>query len=390
MDYQIGSSKLGYFRPDPFLFIRNLRRIPSGHKVIDLSIGAPNRPTPPWVVETMKNALYETSYHTYPPQDGSIELRNAISKWYKKRFNVILDPEKNILITVGVKEIVFNALQALINQGDVVLVPDPGYPTYYDASNFSGARILTYDSAGNQKKILEEIAQKLEKYRIKITIINFPSNPVGTVVDMQFYKELSLLAEDHSCIVISDLPYSEITFDDFIAPSYLQANPGLAKTIEYFSFSKTYNMAGWRVGAVVGDEKIIDLLKLYKSKVDSNVFYPIQLAAVSALEDTPQDYYENLKKEYTLRRDTIVDFLRKSGMEFCMPHGAMYVWVQIPERENCWSFIEKMYLQAGILGVPGIAYGPSGINHIRLGLVQEVDVLKEAGERILKLSQRLF
>ncbi|WP_041083788.1 pyridoxal phosphate-dependent aminotransferase [Thermotoga profunda] len=384
MNQQLGSSKLEYFNPDPFSFIRDLRKKPSRSELIDLSIGAPNRPTPTWIIETMKTALNETSYHTYPPQNGSPELRKAISDWYNKRFNVDLDPEKNILITVGIKEIVFNALQALINQGDVVLLPDPGYPTYYDASNFAGARILTYDSKKNSQKMLEDIVTILNKNRVKIIVINFPSNPVGTVVNLEFYKKLSAVAEDYSCIVISDIPYYEITFNNSIAPSYLQGNLSLRNAIEYFAFSKTYNMAGWRIGAVVGDEKIIDLLKLFKSKIDSNVFYPIQLAAVSALNNTPQEYYEDLRKEYKLRRDTIVNYLEKSGLNFHMPDGAMYVWVKAPQNETCWSFVEKLYLNTGVLTVPGIAYGPSGKDQIRLGLVQEVDILKEAGERILK------
>ncbi|ABV32597.1 pyridoxal phosphate-dependent aminotransferase [Pseudothermotoga lettingae] len=384
MKRQLGSSKLEYFSPDPFSFIRELRKKPSKSKIIDLSIGAPNRPTPPWIIETMKNALNEVSYHTYPPQNGSSELRKAISDWYKNRFSVDLDPEKNILITVGIKEIVFNALQALINQGDIVLIPDPGYPTYYDASNFAGAKILTYDSKASPEKILEDITLVLKKNRVKAIIVNFPSNPVGTIVNIEFYKRLSTIAEEHFCIVISDIPYYEITFNDSVAPSYLQGNPSLRNAIEYFAFSKTYNMAGWRVGAVVGDEKIIDLLKLFKSKIDSNVFYPIQIAAVSALRETPQEYYESLRKEYKLRRDTMVGYLEKSGLEFHMPDGAMYIWVRVPEEEDCWSFVEKLYLNTGILTVPGIAYGPSGKDHIRLGLVQEVDALKEAGERILK------
>lgn len=384
MKQQLDSSKLNYFKPDPFSFIRELRKTTPKKKIIDLSIGAPNRPTPSWIIETMKNALNEVSYHTYPPQNGSPELKKAISDWYKKRFGVYIDPEKNILITVGIKEIVFNALQALINQGDIVLVPDPGYPTYYDGSNFAGAKVLTYCSTGSPEKIFDDIVQALKDHEVKIVIINFPSNPAGTVVNLEFYKKLSLIAENHSCIVISDIPYYEITFDNLVAPSYLQGNPSLSNAIEYFAFSKTYNMAGWRVGAVVGDEKIIDLLKLYKSKIDSNVFYPIQLAAACAINNTPETYYEELRKEYKLRRDTITEYLEAAKLEFHMPGGAMYVWIRVPKKERCWSFVQKLYLNTGVLLVPGIAYGPSGEDHVRLGLVQEIDVLKEAGERILE------
>lgn len=382
MNYQLGSSKLEYFKPDPFLFIRNLKKKQAKFKTIDLSIGAPNRATPSWILNELKKSVENPSYHTYPPQDGSMELREAVAEWYRKRFNVNVDPETNVLVTVGVKEIVFNALQALINQGDIVLVPDPGYPTYFDACGFAGAKIITYDSKASCEKMIDEIAKKVEFYKIKILIVNFPSNPTGTVVDRNFYRKISKLSIKNSFVVISDNPYSEITFDGFIAPSYFEGNTGLSNSVEYFAFSKTYNMAGWRVGAAVGDERILTLLKLFKSKVDSNVFYPIQLAAAVALKDTPDNYYEDLKREYSLRRDTLLMYLQKAGLNFTVPHGAMYVWVQTPKNEDCWSFVERLYMNTGVLVVPGIAYGPSGIDYVRIGLVQEVDVLHEAGKRI--------
>lgn len=378
----LGSSKLEHFRPDPFSFIKELKKSRSLFPVIDLSIGAPNRPTPSWILESLKNSIEVTRYHTYPPQEGSPELRRAISDWYKTRFDVDLDPEKNVLVTIGTKEALFNSIQAMINQGDSVLVPDPGYPTYFDASYFAGAKVLTYNPTSSEDILINQIEQTVKSYNVKILIINFPSNPTGSIVSLSFYDALSELSHKYSFLVFSDIAYIDIVFDGLRCHSYLQANPSLTNSVEFFSFSKTYNMAGWRVGAMVGDERVISLVKLYKSKVDSGVFYPIQLAAVSALKETPDSYYKDLKEEYQRRRDKLTEYLITAGLSFLLPKGAMYVWVKVPKGTDCWNYVRDLHNYAGIVTVPGIAYGWSGTDHVRIGLVQEIDVLSEAGRRI--------
>jgi len=382
---QIESTKLEFFRPDAFSFINALKTTPSEEKLINLSIGAPNRPTPEWILAALKNNLDDPRYHTYPPQHGSPELLAAIAYWYEKRYGVKVHPTENILITVGIKEAIFNSFHALINMGDCVLLADPGYPTYFEAAAFTGAKSIFYNSDAEEQSVLQEISDKVTIHKPKILVLNYPSNPTGRTASLKFYRDVSDICERSGTIVMSDIAYSEVSFDGFTTGSFLQARPAGNLTLEYFSFSKTYNMAGWRIGAIVGDKRIVDAVKLYKSKIDSNVFYPLQLAAVSAIRDTPDSYYRELKAMYQERRDALLVGLVKAGLKFTAPQGSFYVWVDLPESTHPWAFTELLYKKYGILGVPGTAYGNNGSKKIRLGLVQETAAMREASERIATL-----
>lgn len=382
MRYQLECSKLEFFRPDAFGFINKLKTQPSKYPMINLSIGAPNRPTPAWIIEAMKTHLDNPAYHTYPPQHGAPELCEAVAYWYGKRFGVEIDPKENVLITVGIKEAIFNALHSLVNAGDVVMVPDPGYPTYFEAVLFTGGKLLTYNSDAEADEVLSEIERKARLHGPKIVIVNYPSNPTGRIVGLDFYKSLSEIASRYDFAVMSDLAYSEIAFDGLTVHSYLEARPGLELGFEYFAFSKTYNMAGWRVGAIVGDKRLVDAVKLYKSKIDSNVFYPIQQAAVTALKETPDSFYRELSGMYQQRRDALVHGLSDIGLRFSPPQGAMYTWVETPEGVDPWLFTEKLYKEYGILVVPGTAYGLNGSQRVRMGLVQETSLMEEAARRL--------
>jgi LL-diaminopimelate aminotransferase len=384
MKNQMESSKLEFFKPDAFSFINNLKTLPAEKSIINLSIGAPNRPTPEWVVSAMKDNLDNPAYHTYPPQFGAPELCKAVAYWYRKRFGVSVDAQNNVLVTVGIKEAIFNAFHSLLNPGDVVLIPDPGYPTYFEAVSFVGGKLISYDSDRPQSEVLVEIEGQIERYSPKIIVVNYPSNPTGRLVDLEFYQALSTQCERNDVIVMSDLAYSEIAFDGLSVCSFLQARNTCDLAMEYFAFSKTYNMAGWRIGAIVGDKRLIDAIKLYKSKIDSNVFYPIQLAAVAAIHSTPDAFYKDLKGIYQQRRDALVGGLREAGLKFSPPQGAMYIWVETPEGEDPWSFTEMLFKKHGILVVPGTAYGKNGKNKVRMGLVQETAIMKEAAERLMQ------
>jgi LL-diaminopimelate aminotransferase len=382
MKFQLECSKLEFFRPDAFGFINNLKTQSSRYPMINLSIGAPNRPTPEWILESMKANLDNPAYHTYPPQHGAPELCDAIAFWYRKRFKVKLDPRDNVLVTVGIKEAIFNALHSLINAGDTVLVPDPGYPTYFEAVLFTGGKLVTYNSDSEPAAVLNEIEYRAKTYNPKIVVVNYPSNPTGRIADADFYNSLSEIAAHYGFIVMSDLAYSEIAFDGLKVSSYLEARPNLELGFEYFAFSKTYNMAGWRVGAIVGDKRLVDAVKLYKSKIDSNVFYPIQLAAATALKETPASFYHELSAMYENRRNALLEGLSKAGLKFSPPQGAMYTWVETPMGMDPWVFTEKLYREYGILVVPGTAYGLNGIKRVRIGLVQEVPLMEEAAQRL--------
>ena len=382
MKFQLESSKLEFFRPDAFGFINGLKKEPPKQKMINLSIGAPNRPTPEWIVEVMKGNLSNPAYHTYPPQHGAPELLEAVADWYRKRFEVTLNPDENVLITVGIKEAIFNALHALVNAGDSILVPDPGYPTYFEAVLFTGGKLLTYDGDVDPIASLDEIESLARLYKPKMVIVNYPSNPTGRVANREYYDRLSELSGKYGFVVMSDLAYSEIAFDNLEVNSYFEARQNLELGLEYFAFSKTYNMAGWRVGAIVAEKRLLDAVKLYKSKIDSNVFYPIQLAAAAALKSTPDSYYRELREIYQGRRDAIIEGLKASGLTFTAPQGAMYVWVSPPEGTDPWSFTEKLYREYGILVVPGTAYGINGSKKVRMGLVQEVEAMKDAARRL--------
>jgi len=382
MKFQLESSKLEFFRPDAFGFINGLKKEPPKQKMINLSIGAPNRPTPEWIVEVMKGNLSNPAYHTYPPQHGAPELLEAVADWYRKRFEVTLNPDENVLITVGIKEAIFNALHALVNAGDSILVPDPGYPTYFEAVLFTGGKLLTYDGDVDPIASLDEIESLARLYKPKMVIVNYPSNPTGRVANREYYDRLSELSGKYGFVVMSDLAYSEIAFDNLEVNSYFEARQNLELGLEYFAFSKTYNMAGWRVGAIVAEKRLLDAVKLYKSKIDSNVFYPIQLAAAAALKSTPDSYYRELREIYQGRRDAVIEGLKASGLTFTAPQGAMYVWVSTPEGTDPWSFTEKLYREYGILVVPGTAYGINGSKKVRMGLVQEVEAMKDAARRL--------
>jgi LL-diaminopimelate aminotransferase len=330
----------------------------------------------------MKKNLDNEKYHTYPPQDGLPEFKKAICDWYKKRFNADIKLE-NVLITIGIKEVIFNTFHAMIDAGDAVLLPDPGYPTYFEAAYFTGSKVLTYNSNYDEDKLFIEIKNKLRLYKPKILILNFPCNPTGNNVSLDFYNRMRAVCEEVDTMVFSDLAYSEIYYDDNYVYSYFHDGTSLFNGLEFFAFSKTYNMAGWRVGAIVGDKDIIDAVKLYKSKIDSNVFCPIQKASIAALEETPESFYIAQRKMYQERRDILSQGFENAGINFTMPKGAMYMWVDIPKNiKDSWEFTRVLYSEFGILTVPGTAYGVNGANKVRVGLVQDSEVLREASDRL--------
>ncbi|HEY9593587.1 MAG TPA: aminotransferase class I/II-fold pyridoxal phosphate-dependent enzyme [Spirochaetia bacterium] len=379
-----GSSKLHWFLPDAFGFIRELTATPPkcGERLINLSIGAPNRPTPEAIRMVMKEAVDVTAYHTYPPQFGAPELCAEVAAWYKRRFGVAVDAKREVLVTVGIKEAIFNSLHALVNPGDVILVPNPGYPTYFEAVTFCGGKMVDYDSNQDQEETLTSIRRAAEIHTPSYVIVNYPSNPTGRVVTADFYRGLSELSHSLGFAVLSDLAYSEIAFDGFRVPSYFEARGNPSNALEYFAFSKTYNMAGWRVGAIVADEAILGPVKLYKSKIDSNVFYPIQLAAAHGLRTTSESFYAELARIYEERRDILVEGLKSDGLTAVTPRGAMYAWVHVPTGLDSWQFTRRLYDDCGILGVPGVGYGSNGRDYVRLGLVQEKEIMKTAADRL--------
>jgi len=380
-----GSSRLGIYEPNVFTFIHNLKQkmlIKSNRSLIDLSIGAPNRPTPAWIIHELQDQVSKPQFHSYPPPHGCSELRESIAYWYKKRFRVTIDPDRNVLVTIGVKEAIANSLLALVNPGDGVLVPDPGYPTYFDGALFAGARLLSYKSDFDEEFVFEEIEKKVLLFQPKIIIVSYPCNPTGRMVTSSFYQKLALLSKKENLIVISDLAYSEITFDGLTAPSYLESLTPEMAGIEYFTFSKTYNMAGWRLGAIVGSESLVNPVKLYKSKIDSNVFYPIQLAGVCALEKTPDSYYQELKVFYEERRNILCTGFDDVGLSYTPAQGAIYIWLKTPKDMDSFEFTKELFINTGILVVPGNGYSMEGGDYVRVGLVQEAPLLIEAVQRL--------
>ena len=286
------------------------------------------------------------------------------------------------MVTIGVKEAIANSLLALVNPGDGVLVPDPGYPTYFDGALFAGARLLSYKSDFDEEFVFEEIEKKVLLFQPKIIIVSYPCNPTGRMVTSSFYQKLALLSKKENLIVISDLAYSEITFDGLTAPSYLESLTPEMAGIEYFTFSKTYNMAGWRLGAIVGSESLVNPVKLYKSKIDSNVFYPIQLAGVCALEKTPDSYYQELKVFYEERRNILCSGFDDVGLSYTPAQGAIYIWLKTPKDMDSFEFTKELFINTGILVVPGNGYSMEGGDYVRVGLVQEAPLLIEAVQRL--------
>jgi LL-diaminopimelate aminotransferase len=371
----------------PYLFIELDKKKKElqqrGMDIISLGVGDPDLPTPKHIIEEMKKAVEDPKNHQYPFGKGIKEFCNTVANWYKKRFNVVLDPETEIHSLIGSKEGIAHLPLAFVDEEDYVLVPDPGYPVYQSSVMFAGGKIF-YMPLKEENKFLPDFdsipKEILEK--TKLMFLNYPNNPTTQVATKEFFKKAIDIAKKYNIIIAHDCAYSEIYFEE--PPiSFLEVEGAKEVGIEFHSLSKTYNMTGWRIGFVCGNKDIIAGLAKVKDNFDSGVFTAIQKAAIIALEG-PQDCVEEMRKIYRDRRDVLIDGLKKIGLEPFLPKATFYVWCRAPKNETSISFVEKL-LSVGVVCTPGIGMGKSGEGYVRFALTVTKERIKEAIERIKKV-----
>ncbi len=374
----------------PYLFAEIDRRkreaLAKGVDLIDLGIGDPDIPTPAPIVERLKSAAEATDNHRYPSSSGLLEFRVAVAGWYKSRFGIKLDPEKEVLSLIGSKEGIANMAVAFVDPGDLVLVPDPAYPVYQIGTLFSGGRnySLPLSKANRFLPDLDAIPAEVAR-QAKLLWINYPNNPTAAVAEKEFLDQVVEFAHRNQIIICHDAAYTEIAFDGYRPMSLLQVDGARDVAIEFHSLSKTFNMTGWRIGMAVGNSDLISGLAQVKSNVDSGVFQAVQEAAVEALR-LADEVVEPSRRVYQERRDVLVSGLHAAGLECEKPRATFYVWVSVPKGLTSNQLTAKLLDEAGVVTTPGNGFGVAGEGFIRLTLCVPKDRLKEGVERIGKIK----
>ncbi|MDO8602441.1 MAG: LL-diaminopimelate aminotransferase [Candidatus Omnitrophota bacterium] len=374
----------------PYLFVEidKAKRIAAaeGRDIIDLGIGDPDEPTPKEVIDALHKAAQDSKNHHYPLDQGSSVFRERIARWYRERFQISLDPEKEILPLLGSKEGISHLPLAFINPGDVSLVPDPCYPPYKGGTILAGGipYLMPLIEKNNFLPDLKKI-EKLALKKAKIIYINYPNNPTSSVCEKGFFEDVAIFAKKYNLIVASDAAYSEVSFDDYRPESFLKAEGGKDAGVEFHSLSKTCNMTGWRVGFACGNEKIIAGLAKVKSNIDSGVFNAIQMAGVTAL-DIADKHLERMNKVYQGRRDALIDGLSKLGWVIKKPKATFYIWAALPKRHKSSIDFARMALdKADVIITPGIGFGESGEGYVRFALTVSKEKIQEAVQRLKKV-----
>ena len=370
----------------PYLFADIERRVAerraAGIDVISLGIGDPDLPTPPHVIAALAEGAQDPATHQYPSNRGELGFREAVAAYYRRRFGVALDVETEIVPLLGAKEGVAHIPVALLDPGDVALAPDPGYPVYTAGPLLAGgvAHPIPLVPELNFQPDLEAIpAEVLAKARM--IYVCYPNNPTGAVVDDDFFARLVAFAAEHDLIVVHDNAYGDITYDGYVAPSFLETPGARDVGVEMLSLSKTYNMTGWRAGAVVGNAEVVDAYWRLKTNMDSGMFGAVQRAAAAALNGS-QDCVREMCEVYRRRRDALVHALSSLGMQVTAPKGTIYLWVAVPQGYTSATFTQHMLEQADVVVTPGAAYGAAGEGYVRLSLTVPDHRLHEAVRRI--------
>jgi len=377
----------------PYLFVYISRRIAEkrarGEDVISFAIGDPDIPTPQNIIERLCQAAQDPANHRYPESNGLPQLRQAISSWYQRRFGLSFDPDKEVLPLIGSKEGIGHVALCFIDPGDLALVTDPGYPVYSIGTMFAGGDchflplIEENDFLPDLDHVPAEVAQ-----RAKLLWINYPNNPTAAVADLDFFERVVAFAKRHELAVCHDAPYTEVAFDGYRPPSFLQAPGARDVGVEFHSLSKSYNMTGWRIGMVVGNEEIVGALTRVKSNLDSGIPQAIQYAAVEALLGD-QDCIEEHNAIYQRRRDLVVETLAKIGLRTKPPRASLYVWARIPEGYTSLDFCTKLLDETSVVVTPGSGYGKNGEGYIRLSLTIPDDRLEEGLSRMERWGRHL-
>ena len=362
-----------------------------GEDIIDLGMGNPDGAPPKHVIDKLCEVASKPTAHRYSASKGIPGLRKAQAAYYKRRWDVDLDPDSEVIVTLGSKEGLANLAQAITAPGDVVLAPNPSYPIHTFGFIIAGAAIRSIPAApGPEFFDRLEMAMRYTVPRPKVLVVGYPSNPTAYVADLPFYQRLVNFAREHDLIVISDLAYAEIYFGDVPTPSILQAEGAKDVAVEFTSMSKTYSMAGWRMGFAVGNKRLIGALTRVKSYLDYGAFTPIQAAATAALNG-PQDIIAENRALYKKRRDVLVKSFANAGWTIPVPEASMFAWAPIPEqfaKLGSMEFSKQLLTEAGVAVAPGVGFGEEGEGFVRIALVENEQRLRQAARGVKKLLSR--
>jgi alanine-synthesizing transaminase len=361
-----------------------------GEDIIDLGMGNPDSPTPPHIVAKLVEAVADPRTHRYSTSKGIPGLRRALAGYYRRRFDVALDPETEVIATLGSKEGLANLAAAITSPGDTILVPNPSYPIHQFGFIIAGASVRSIPATPDEAMLAAlDRAVRLSVPKPTALIVNFPSNPTAYMADLDFYKEIIAFARKHELWVLSDLAYAEIYFGDRIPPSILQVPGARDIAVEFTSLSKTYSMPGWRIGFAAGNARLVAALARMKSYLDYGAFTPIQVAAVAALAG-PQDCVEEMRKLYRERREVLMSGLAAAGWQVPAPEASMFAWAPIPPAYahlGSVEFAKLLLARARVAVAPGIGFGEHGDGHVRIALVENTHRLRQATRNIRAFLQ---
>jgi LL-diaminopimelate aminotransferase len=372
----------------PYFFAQLAQKLTTlkknGVDVIRIDMGSPDLPPESTIIDKLISEVRKPGVHGYTPFGGTPAFKQAIADYYLKRFKVELDPQQETLALIGSKEGLFNLAQVIIDPGDVVLVPDPGYPVYSAGSAIAGGEnyFLPILEENDYLPDLDSIpTQILEKS--KILWLNYPNNPTGAIAPMSFFERVVAFGRQHHILIAHDAPYTDVCFDDYVAPSILQIPGAEQVCVEFNSLSKTYNMAGWRLGMAVGNADVIGYLNTYKSQMDSSHFAPILEAGLSALKGD-QTWLVERNQIYRERRDIVVQGLLEAGFTLKVPPAAIYVWARLPAgHSDSMAFCNKLLEETGVSTTPGLVYGKHGEGYLRVSLGTPTKKIREAMQQIV-------
>ncbi len=376
-----------------------LRR--KGEDIIDFSMGNPDASTPQPIIDKLCETAQKPKTHGYSASKGIYKLRLAMSKWYKRKYNADLDPDTEIVATMGSKEGYVHLVQAISNPGDVAIVPDPTYPIHSQAFILAGANVEKMQLVFNEDtfevdedRFLADVEEHLDNSipKAKFLVVNFPHNPSTATVTPQFYERLVALAKRKRFYIISDIAYADITFDGYTTPSIMSVEGAKDVAVESYTLSKSYNMAGWRVGFIVGNKKLIGALQSIKSWLDYGMFTPIQVAATVALDEHGYIPDEQIIPRYEKRRDVMIEAFTNAGWPLAKPNASMFIWAKIPEiaREmGSLEFAKQLLIHADVAVSPGIGFGKYGDEYVRIALIENENRIRQAARNIKKFLKEL-
>jgi len=376
-----------------------LRR--DGEDIIDFSMGNPDAPTPQPIVDKLCETALKPKTHRYSASKGIYKLRLAMANWYRRKYSVVLDPDTEVVATMGSKEGYVHLVHAISNPGDVAIVPDPTYPIHSQAFILAGANVekmkLIFDEDTfevDEDRFLSDVEEALNNSvpQAKFLVVNFPHNPTTATVTPNFYKRLVALAKEKRFYIISDIAYADITFDGYRTPSIMEVDGAKDVAVESYTLSKSYNMAGWRVGFIVGNKKLIGALQSIKSWLDYGMFTPIQVSATVALDEHNYVPEQQIIPLYKKRRDVMIEAFGNAGWELAKPSASMFIWAKIPEIARdmgSLEFSKQLLLKAEVAVSPGIGFGKYGDEYVRIALIENEKRIRQSAKNIKKFLKEL-